>query len=179
MGRGTENCQVSPPVAPATKATIALNTASKRNAGAHMPNIRPLEERDLPEAQRILRLAFGTFFGVPDLDNFWTDFDYVYGRFGAPHVEAFAVEEDGAIVGSNFATRWGSVGFFGPLSIRPDRWEAGYAQPLVAAACGAFERWQVSQAGLFTFAQSAKHVHLYGKFGFYPCFLTAVITRPA
>ena len=46
-----------------------------------MAKIRPLVERDLSEAQRIVRRAFGTFMGVPDLDNFWTDFDYVYGRF--------------------------------------------------------------------------------------------------
>ena len=28
--------------------------------------IRPLEERELPEADRIIRLAFGTFMGLPD-----------------------------------------------------------------------------------------------------------------
>jgi hypothetical protein len=36
----------------------------------------------------------------------------------------------------------------------------------------------VSHAGLFTFAQSAKHVHLYGKFGFHARFLTAIMARP-
>ena len=144
-----------------------------------MPLIRPLVAQDLAEAQRIVRVAFGTFFGVPDLDNFWTDRDYVHGRCGAEHVEAFGAEEDGALVGSNFATRWGSFGFFGPLSVRPDRWEGKCAQPLVAAVCDAFDRWGVSQAGLFTFPHSAKHVHLYGKFGFYPRFLTAIMAKPA
>jgi GNAT superfamily N-acetyltransferase len=144
-----------------------------------MPDIRPLAERDLAEAQRIVRVAFGTFFGVPDLDTFWTDFDYVYGRHGCEHTASFAIDCDGALAGSNFATRWGSVGFFGPLSIRPDLWDRGLAQPLVAAACEQFGRWGVSHAGLFTFAHSAKHVHLYGKSGFYPRFLTAIMTAPA
>jgi hypothetical protein len=144
-----------------------------------MPGARPLAKPDLPEATLILRHAFGTFLGVTDLDNFWTDFDYVHGRFAAPHVEGFAIEENGALIGSNFATRWGSVGFFGPLSIRPDRWDGGFAQPLVAAACGAFQRWSVGHAGLFTFPHSAKHVHLYGKFGFHPRFLTAIMAQPA
>jgi GNAT superfamily N-acetyltransferase len=144
-----------------------------------MPIIRPLAETDLPEARRIARTAFGTFLGVSDLDNFWTDFDYFYPRFAAAHIAAFAAEEDGRLLGSNFATRWGSVGFFGPLSIRPDRWNGGIAQPLVGAVCGAFEEWGVSHAGLFTFAHSAKHVHLYRKFGFYPRFLTAIMARPA
>jgi hypothetical protein len=66
---------------------------------------RPLVEHDLPEAQRIVRRAFGTFLGAPDLDTFWTDFDYVYGRFGAEHTVAFAADADGALAGVNFATR--------------------------------------------------------------------------
>jgi GNAT superfamily N-acetyltransferase len=144
-----------------------------------MPDIRPLAERDLPEAQRIVRHAFGTFFGVQDLDNFWTDFDYVYGRHGAEHTVSFAADEDGALAGVNFATRWGSVGFFGPLSTRPDLWNRGIAQPLVEAVCGAFEEWGVSHAGLCTFPHSTKHVWLYQKFGFYPRYLTSIMAAPA
>ena len=123
-----------------------------------MADIRPLAERDLPEAQRIIRLAFGTFLGAPEPETFWADRDYAYGRFGAEHTAGFAAEEVGALVGSNFATRWGSVGFFGPLTIRPDLWNSGIGQRLVGAACDALGAWGVSHAGLFTFADSAKHV---------------------
>jgi len=145
-----------------------------------MPMIRPMTERDLPEARRIVRVAFGTFLGVPDPENFWTDRDpHVDSRFGAEHVASFAAEEDGALAGSNFATRWGSVGFFGPIAVRPELWNRGVAQPLVAAVCGAFEDWGVSHAGLFTFPHSTKHVHLYQKFGFYPRFLTAIMAARA
>jgi|SRR6516164_3590697 len=85
-----------------------------------MTKIRALTEADLSEAQRILRVAFGTFLGAPDPEQFWSDLDYVYGRFGAEHTAAFAAEdEEGVLVGSNFATRWGSVGFFGPLTTGP------------------------------------------------------------
>ena len=144
-----------------------------------MTAVRPLTEADLPEARRIVRRAFGTFMGAPDLDTFWTDRDYVFGRHGAEHVASFAALDGAALVGSNFATRWGSFGYFGPLSIRPDRWDGGFAQPLVAAVCEAFEHWDVTHAGLFTFPHSTKHVHLYGKFGFYPRFLTALMSRAA
>jgi GNAT superfamily N-acetyltransferase len=144
-----------------------------------MPTVRPLAERDLAAAQRIVRTAFGTFLGVADLETFWTDFDYVYGRHGAEHTASFAIDEDGQLAGSNFATRWGSVGFFGPLSIRPELWDRGLAQPLVAAASDAFARWGLSHAGLCTFPQSTKHLWLYQKFGFHPRFLTAVMTAPA
>jgi predicted N-acetyltransferase YhbS len=144
-----------------------------------MAAIRPLTEADLPEANRLIRVAFGTFLGAADPERFWLDLDYVRGRFGAEHTAALAAEQDGALVGSNFATRWGSVGFFGPLSVRPDLWNAGVGQQLVAAVSDAFEQWGVSHAGLFTFADSAKHVWTYGKFGFYPRFLTAIMAAPA
>jgi GNAT superfamily N-acetyltransferase len=142
--------------------------------------IRALAEADLPEAQRILRIAFGTFLGAPDPEQFWSDLNYVYGRFGAEHSAAFAAENDeDALVGSNFATRCGSVGFFGPLTTRPDLWDGGIGQRLVAAACDQLDAWGIRHAGLFTFAQSAKHVGLYGKFGFHPRFLTAIMAAPA
>jgi GNAT superfamily N-acetyltransferase len=144
-----------------------------------MAKIRPLAEQDLSEAQRIVRRSFGTFMGAADLENFWTDFDYVYSRFGAEHTAAFAADHEGALAGVNFATNWGSVGFFGPLSVRPDLWNSGIAQPLVAAASDQFERWSTHHAGLCTFPHSTKHVWLYQKFGFYPRYLTAIMAAPA
>src|SRR5215471_4535004 len=142
-----------------------------------MVTVRPLAERDLPETQRIIHRAFGTFLGVPDLDKFWFPL-YAHTRFGAEHIASFAAERDGELLGSNFATKWGSIGFFGPLSTRPDLWDAGVGQRLVAAVSDQFESWGIRHAGLFTFAQSAKHVGLYGKFGFHPRFLTAIMAKP-
>jgi GNAT superfamily N-acetyltransferase len=139
-----------------------------------MVTVRPLTKHDLPKAQRIIRDAFGTFLGVPDLETFRFP-PYAQTRFGAENVASFAAERDGELLGSNFATNWGSVGFFGPLSTRPDLWDGGIGQRLVAPACDAFESWGIRHAGLFTFAQSAKHVGLYGKFGFHPRFLTAIM----
>ncbi|HEX6441493.1 MAG TPA: GNAT family N-acetyltransferase [Stellaceae bacterium] len=144
-----------------------------------MATVRPMTEADLPAAQRIVRLAFGTFLGAPDPENFWRDRDYIRGRFGAEHVASFAAEQEGALAGSNFATRWGSVGFFGPLTTRPDLWDSGIGQRLVAAVCEQFDAWGLRHTGLFTFPHSTKHVGLYGKFGFHPRFLTAIMALPA
>lgn len=143
------------------------------------PVIAPLAEYELPEARRIVRTAFGTFLGVPDPESFWEDRDYVYGRWRAPNVAAFGATLNGHLVGSNFATRWGSVGFFGPLSVRPDLQERGIAQSLLARTVEEFAAWGTTHNGLFTFAQSAKHVALYQKFGFHARFLTAIMTAPA
>jgi N-acetylglutamate synthase-like GNAT family acetyltransferase len=81
------------------------------------------------------------------------------------------------LVGSNFATNWGSVGFFGPLTVRPDLWDRGVASRLMEPIMACFERWGTKHAGLFTFPHSRKHVGLYQKFGFWPRFLTAVMSK--
>ena len=79
-----------------------------------MTVIRTLAQADLPQTQRIVGVTFGTFHGAPEPERFWSDLDYVYGRFGAEQ------NDEGTLVGSNFTTRWDSVGFFGPLTTRPD-----------------------------------------------------------
>lgn len=133
----------------------------------------------MPEAATIVRQAFGTFVGAPDLTTFWTDRDLVQSRWRAPHVAAFGATLDGALVGSNFATRWGSVGYFGPLTIRPDLRDRGIGRHLMAPVMAQFESWRTAHLGLFTVAHSTKHVALYERFGFAARYLTAVMERPA
>jgi len=157
---------------------LPQNATGAAAAPASAPVIAALDKTDLPEAARIIRHAFGTFFGVPDLDNFWTDRDYAFARHPAPHVASFSATLDGKLAGSNFATRWGSVGFFGPLSVRPDLQARGIARGLLAATMAQFDAWGTRHVGLFTFAQSAKHIALYQKHGFYARFLTAIMEKP-
>lgn len=141
--------------------------------------IRPLTTADLPQARRICCTAFGTFLGAPDPENFWADRDYVHGRFGAEHVASFAAELDGELVGLNFVTRWGSVGFFGPITMRPQWQGQGLGKALVEVVSNQFEEWGVGHAGLCTFPQSPLHIALYGKFGFRARFLTPIMAAPA
>jgi len=139
--------------------------------------IRPLEERDLAEADRIMRLAFGTFLGLPDPMKMFGDGDLAYTRFRAAPDSALAAEADGKLVGSNFATRWGSFGFFGPLSVEPRLWEQKVAQQLLGPTMELFERWGCRHTGLFTFSHSPKHAALYQKFDFWSRFLTPVMSK--
>src|SRR5258708_12844078 len=118
----------------------------KPNAtGAIMVVVRALVERDLPEAQRIIRDAFGTFLGASDLENFSFP-PYAQTRFGAEHIASFAAERDGELLGSNFAIRWGSAGFFAPPSVRPHLDNPRIRHRLVAAACDAFDGWEIGRA---------------------------------
>jgi GNAT superfamily N-acetyltransferase len=142
------------------------------------PVVRRLQESDVQEAERIFHLAFGTFLGLPDPAQFFASGEFVRGRLQANPEGSFAVELNGELVGSNFATNWGSVGFFGPLTIRPDLWDRGLAQRLLTPVMEVFQKWKIRHAGLFTFAHSAKHAHLYQKFGFWPRFLTVAMAKP-
>lgn len=139
--------------------------------------IRPLQAPDLDQADQIMRIAFGTYFKAPDPVAVFGDADYVHTRFAANPGAAFCAELDGEIVGSNFATRWGSFAFFGPLTVRADLWGRGIATTLMEPVIEQFERWRVTHAGLFTFPESPKHIALYNKFGFWPRQLNPILTK--
>jgi GNAT superfamily N-acetyltransferase len=139
--------------------------------------IRPLKESELEPAVRIFRLAFGTFLGVPNPETFLPDTDLLRPRWKADPTGVFAAEFAGELVGINVASNWGSVGYFGPLAIRPDLWDQGIAQRLMEPIMEKFAEWGTRHAGLFTFSHSPKHIHLYEKFGFFARFLTPIMSK--
>src|SRR6185369_2082497 len=139
--------------------------------------VRPLQETELDTADAVMRLAFGTFIGLPDPMAFMGDAAYVRNRWRANPNAAFAAEAGGEVIGSNFATNWGSVGFFGPLTVRPDFWDRSAGKQLMEPIVELFDRWGTKHAGLFTFPHSQKHIGLYQRFGFWPRFLTAIMSK--
>ncbi len=139
--------------------------------------IGPLKESELEEAERIVRLAFGTFLGVPNPLEFMGDRNFMTPRWRAKNVKVIAAREGSRLIASNVVTRWGSFGFFGPLTVLPEYWDRGVAQRLLEATMKIFDKWGLRHTGLFTFANSTKHVGLYQKFGYWPRYLTVVMTR--
>ena len=109
----------------------------------------PLKQSELADADRIVRLAFGTFLGLPNPLDFMGDRNFVTPRWHSSNVKAIAARDEGR----------------------------GVAQRLLEATMKIFDGWGVRHTGLFTFAQSAKQVALYQKFGYWPRYLTAVLTR--
>lgn len=140
--------------------------------------IRPLREGDLPEVDRIFRLAFGTFIGYPDPLSFAAGHDLIGPRFRHNPDGMFVAEVGGRLAGSAIANRWGSMGFFGPLTVHPEFWDRKLGRRLMEPCMDTFTRWGCTHVALFTFPQSAKHVALYQKFGFWPRFLTALMSKP-
>lgn len=139
--------------------------------------IRPLDGRDVAEADRIFRVAFGTFLGLSNPSTFMGDADLVGTRWWAAPSATFGAYAGDELVGSNFAANWGSFGFFGPLTVRPDLWDRGIARRLLGATMDLFARWGTRQAALFTFPNSPKHIALYEKFGFRRQALTPVMAK--
>lgn len=145
--------------------------------GAKKPSIRvgPLREEELEAASRVMRIAFGTFLGLPNPLDFMGDRDFIAPRWRARNTVVLASRDQGKLIGVNVATRWGSFAFFGPLTVLPEYWNCGVAQKLLAATMKVFDKWGVRQSGLFTFSNSPKHVGLYQRFGYWPGYLTALM----
>ena len=140
-------------------------------------SIRPLGEGDLPEANAILRRAFATQFAMPP-DTFWTDQNLVTGRWMTDPSLAFGAWIEDRLVGSSLGANWGSLGIFGPISTHPDTWNRGIAKHLIPPVLERLKALGARHLALFTFAESTKHIALYQKFGCWPRFLTAIMTRP-
>jgi GNAT superfamily N-acetyltransferase len=143
----------------------------------HSIKTGPLKESELKEADRIVRLAFGTFLGLPNPLEFMGDRGCIEPRWRSPNVKVIAARDAGRLIGSNVVTRWGSFGFFGPLTVLPEYWDRGVAQRLLESTMTIFDKWGVRHSGLFTFPASAKHIGLYHKFGYWPRYLTACMTH--
>jgi predicted N-acetyltransferase YhbS len=137
-------------------------------------DVRPLPAADIDAADAILREAFCTFLGA----DVFGDSDLLRTRVRARNVVALGAGRGGELVGSNVLVRWGSVAYIGPLSVAPKLWDAGIGGRLVEAAVAVVDGWGATHQGLFTFANSAKHHWLYQKHGFWPRFLTAIMSRP-
>jgi predicted N-acetyltransferase YhbS len=96
------------------------SVSARGTAGLADVSIRRLSAGDLDAADDVMRTAFGAYFGRPI-----GDLDYVRSRFAAGPEWAFAAELDGEVVGSGFATRWGSYALVGPVTVRVDLWDRG------------------------------------------------------
>ncbi|HEY3916934.1 MAG TPA: GNAT family N-acetyltransferase [Stellaceae bacterium] len=140
--------------------------------------IRPLEAADVDAADKVRRLAFGTYFGFADPLTFSGTAQLIGARRQAWPDGALVAEQDGAIVGLAISSRWGSVGIFGPLAVHPQQWRGGVARRLLDAMMPVYDRWNCRAAALFTFPASLTHVGLYQAYGFWTRSLTAVVSRP-
>lgn len=139
--------------------------------------LRPMHAGEVDDADRVMRLAFGTEFGLPDPMKFRGDAGMVRNRFAMYPDGCTVAELDGRIVAFGIASRWGSLGVVGPICVLPDYWNRGIARQVVARTLARIEAWGCKAAGLFTNPSSPRHLRLYQAFGFWPRSLTLVMAR--
>jgi predicted N-acetyltransferase YhbS len=152
---------------------VTERQARRRRAGERVV-VRQATAGDLPAADAVLRSAFDTFTSV---DGLFGDADYLHSRWRADPRRVLVAELAGEVVGSNIATSWGSVAWFGPLSVVPRLWNEGVAHPLLDATHELLARSGATELGLFTFPQSPKHLSLYARHGYWPGALVLVTER--
>lgn len=145
------------------------------------PNVRVrrLEEGDLNEADRIMRMAVGTELGLAQPMAYFGDSDSVRTRFQTDPRTALAVEVDGRFAGSSFVTRRGSLGLVGPLTVDANLWDRGVARALLGPTLDLLQGPGITHRGLFAGAHSPKHLALYQSCGLWPRFLTTIMEKAA
>jgi ribosomal protein S18 acetylase RimI-like enzyme len=141
--------------------------------------IRPMAQPDLEAADRAHRLAFGTFFGLPDPLRFRGDAEVVRTRWATDPAACLVAESDGRVIGSGLGMDWGSVFVVGPVTVLPELQGRGIARQLMDGLMALVQaRPGITLAGLFTHPQSNKHIRLYESYGFMPQSLIGVFSKP-
>ena len=135
-----------------------------------------LQEHELPEAEKLLRLSFGTFLGLSEPMNFGNGATYTNRWYRDP-LAVFAAKVDNKLVGFSMVANWGCCGGFGPIVVHPEYWDQGIGYPLMKTSWSKFEEWDTQQIIFCTHANSSKHIHFYGKVGAEPRFLIALCTK--
>ncbi|MDJ0386807.1 GNAT family N-acetyltransferase [Roseomonas sp. E05] len=137
--------------------------------------IRPMAEQDLDEADGVMRLAFGTEFGLPDPARFMGDAKLLCPRWRTNPAGCLVAQAGAAVIGSVAVMDWGSVAVLGPLSVHPARWNQGLARRLLEAALATTPARLVA---LYTQPGSPRHLRLYEDAGFATRHLIAVMAKP-
>ncbi|AFZ36941.1 GCN5-related N-acetyltransferase [Stanieria cyanosphaera PCC 7437] len=135
-----------------------------------------LQESELPKAEKLLRLSFGTFLGLSEPMNFGNGAEYTSRWYREP-LGAFAAKADDQLIGFCMLANWGSCAGFGPIVTHPDYWDQGIGSQLITASWSKFDEWKSQQIIFCTHANSPKHIYFYGKFGAEPRFLIALCTK--
>lgn len=148
-----------------------------RRATVPPMEIRAIAPGELDAADRLVRVAFGTFLGLADPSQTFGDADVVRTRARHSPEDTLVALEGGEVVGVVQVVSWGSAAVLGPLAVAPTRWDSGVGRALLDAALTRVDASGATLTGLFTFPSSPKHVTLYHRCGFAPQHLVAVMAR--
>jgi len=114
--------------------------------------VRPLADQDLDEADRIFRVAFGTFLGAPDPEGFFGDADYVRTRWRAQSRRRACRGARWPPGRLELRHQLGQRRILRPVDHRAALLGPGHrAQRLLDSTMELFTAWKTRHIGLFTF----------------------------
>lgn len=136
-----------------------------------MIDVRPLRPDDLEWVPALADAAFCRIFevlhGRPRTPPVFPPHVFPY-RLSADPAGCFAAFDRARPAGVLFSVLRGTLGWVGPIAVAPEFDNQGIGQRLFTACLEAWTRRGARLAGLETFPNSAKHLHLYAKYGFRP-----------
>jgi GNAT superfamily N-acetyltransferase len=136
-----------------------------------MADIRPLRADDLAWAPGLCEAAFcrmtELLSGRPRTPPMFAAALFPY-RLAADPAGCFAAFDGPRPAGVLFSVARGPLAWVGPIAVAPEADNRGVGQTLMAACLDGWGRRGVRLAGLETFPNSPKHLHLYAKLGFRP-----------
>jgi GNAT superfamily N-acetyltransferase len=132
--------------------------------------VRQMEAGELGEVAEVTNAAFCEMLGRRDDGEPMFNALFFTERNLADPDGILVAEVDGlrGIAGCLVGRVRGTLGWFGPLAVRPECQRRGVAAALVGACMDKWRARGVTMMGLETFADSAFHVGFYGSFGFRP-----------
>jgi GNAT superfamily N-acetyltransferase len=138
--------------------------------------VKVLDEREIGQIDRIFREAFSLQVGHAEPETFAPGRSCMARLLVEPR-GAFGAYISGELAAVAFATVWGSVGVFGPVAVKPGRWNTGVGRTLLQQSIRFFEQSAVTDMVLCTFPDSVKHVSFYQRYGFHPGHLIAMLSK--
>jgi len=136
--------------------------------------VRAMTSADLPGVSSVMNAAFGAL-GVPAAGagpaRPAIPALLFAVRFAADPGGCFVAvrkQEPGQVAGALISVARGTLGWFGPLAVRPDAQRSGVGGKLVAACLDSWRRRGVRLMGLETYRDSPVHEAFYKKMGFRP-----------
>ena len=141
--------------------------------------VRAMAHADLKAASEVVNAAFGSQRESSSVEPVFP-LPFFELRFAAdPRGCLVAVDETGSVLGTLFSVGRGSLGWFGPLAVRPDFQQGGIGESLVAQCLTSWAERDIRLTGLETFADSRFHVQFYGRLGFRPAWTGLAFRGPA
>jgi len=158
--------------------------AGRERTASDMFKVRPMTHADLKAAAEATNAAYGALTGRAPTEEPMFPLSIFELRFAAdPRGCLVAVDDtgplNGEVIGALFSVARASLGWFGPLAVRPEHQREGVAEALVAECLGIWNDRDLRLTGLETLPDAGSHLQFFERLGFRPAWTGIALRGPA